>query len=79
MQESGLVQLLAKNSFGSYGKTKLLQKDEVDFNEPQREIEGIIKSTARLRFELVKGKKEEKLWRYLIQCIGSTEIGQMGY
>jgi len=68
MQERGLIQLPENNSLGGYRKMKLLQKDEVDFNEPQREIEGIIKSTARLRFELVKGKKEEKLWRYLIQC-----------
>lgn len=37
------------------------------FIPPQKEITGSVKEIGRMHFELASGRKEELLWRYLIQ------------
>lgn len=68
MEKQRLVFLPPINPRGGYRKIKPLNSEEVNFKKPEEEITETIKTMGEVHFELVKTKKEDKLWRYLIQC-----------
>ncbi len=67
MEKQGLVVLPPIKPCGGYHQLKPLRNDQVNFKKPAGKITGAIELMAEIRFELVQTKKENNLWRYLIQ------------
>ena len=66
MEKAGLVSLPAPKNCGGYYEMKLLTPEQVNFKEPEK-VSGTIKKGEGLRFKMVENRKENLLWRYLIQ------------
>jgi len=67
MAQHRLLRLPPQDSRGGYRLLKPLNIHPTLFDGTEKEITGIIKSTDKLYFELVKTKDKKRLWRYFIQ------------
>ncbi len=64
MNEKGILNLPPSNPNGGYRPMRLLSQEDVGFSPPEKEI---TESSGEISFRLANSKKEEDLWRYLIQ------------
>ncbi len=46
---------------------RVLIQEDVGFSPPEKEITRFLEEMEKMSFRLAKDKKEEDLWRYLIQ------------
>jgi hypothetical protein len=68
MYNLGVLELPLANPHGGYHPIELLSAEDVGFVDPKREIVGSVWRMGSIHFELVNGKKKERLWRYLIRA-----------
>lgn len=67
MKSKGIISSLPPCRGGGYRELRFIQQWEVEFKAPEEEIIGSVEDMGDIRFELVNGKRDEMLWRYLIQ------------
>ncbi|MBI4824625.1 MAG: DUF4338 domain-containing protein [Nitrospirae bacterium] len=66
LERRGLISLPPPRPASGYKEIKLLTEEEVNFKEPNWEVDSNL-TNMDVRFELVKAPQKERLWRYLIQ------------